>query len=573
MLTDCGTYLERGSTLELVQHMERHHELSAVTGFGLFMESGLQGDQKQSVWNPIYRSWQIMDYEGQSLSQSGAFAEMGFMLVLPGPLQFCRSSAIFSDGGVVDEYLQVARGATPHEDWKILLRSNLRLTEDRILAFAMVCARKDRISKTGFVPSARFYVDSQTETLPLLIQRRRWTNGTLAALWTILSTKMDDLWAHPHLSFRYKFTVHLVLLFEASMILLPLLSPFITCINIYLATQENLAAGRWWTAFYWLSYLLFVGVHFRNRFHTATYTLFNMTTFLTLVLILAKYASALMEFDMSTKWLIMSATACVSIMLSLAAMVGAIAYGRQSSFWRIVVHAPLGLLCSVFSVTVWSQYNVARFHDCSWGTRPSAAQLRTDDQIDIQNSMSATSSETDCLSDGPSPVAGNLRERHAFPIKRAAVDSKWEAADEKRHQQIRLWSRLSIWLERKVIAFFSFMSGDADYIEVDGKVDVHYQMVLKRYGVWALLTLIGVNLGGTISIWIMLATLGTKATSRVCMALLASVVTMSSVFGIVKVIINFVYAFKWWRQKGKVSLRTRSSSDTLAVKCVQIKSV
>ncbi|CAM5999648.1 unnamed protein product [Sphagnum balticum] len=91
-----------------------------------------------------------------------------------------------------------------------LLEGSLLLAEDRILSYAMPMKSKRPDAYTTFVPNAIFYFEAETDSEPLIAQRRRWTNGTVAGyMWLLKHRKLfASTWTNTFrlslLSLRYR---------------------------------------------------------------------------------------------------------------------------------------------------------------------------------------------------------------------------------------------------------------------------------------------------------------------------------------------------------------------------------
>ena len=75
-----------------------------------------------------------------------------------------------------------------------LVQGNLKIAEDRILSCLLVLCDKEGGGawETHWVPSTTFFFEAETTLKDLVLQRRRWLNGTTAGyLWML---KQPVLW-------------------------------------------------------------------------------------------------------------------------------------------------------------------------------------------------------------------------------------------------------------------------------------------------------------------------------------------------------------------------------------------
>jgi hypothetical protein len=144
------------------------------------------------------------------------------------------------------------------------IEGSLLLAEDRVLSYAIVIKSGRSSAHTSFVPNALFYFEAETEAEPLLAQRRRWINGTVAGyIWLLQHWRIMD--------------VNIVNIIRLMLILLQVLiygivaiSPSLWAIGMHfsLSTVFPNVSNKYsdWTVWcYILFYILFVYRHTEYR--------------------------------------------------------------------------------------------------------------------------------------------------------------------------------------------------------------------------------------------------------------------------------------------------------------------
>lgn len=128
---------------------------------------------------------------------NGMHALAGFLPVVPGPCGLFRASAI-----TVPILARVRDICTSSPETDGLVQGNLKIAEDRILSYLLVLVSPNPGNpspgvtpkasaaikgwETHWVPSTVFYFEAESTLKELVLQRRRWLNGTVAGyLWLL----------------------------------------------------------------------------------------------------------------------------------------------------------------------------------------------------------------------------------------------------------------------------------------------------------------------------------------------------------------------------------------------------
>ena len=174
--TDAFTLFNKSCVYHLLQHMEEHPSTAVVTGRQRVMSKKQQGSSERLLsMGTLLRMVQQFDFETSNVVYVGAFSLGGFLPVVPGPCGMYRASVLLQPA-VRDWYFDIVN-QEPNKTGLVL--GNLRIAEDRILTYSVVLKAQVE-SYMRFVPLAIFYFEAETDLRQLLLQRRRWINGSVA---------------------------------------------------------------------------------------------------------------------------------------------------------------------------------------------------------------------------------------------------------------------------------------------------------------------------------------------------------------------------------------------------------
>jgi len=218
MSTDAGTLFAPFCLAELWEHMDTHPSCAACTGHQRIMSKNDQADPNRSdaetYAEGFLRAVQGYDFESGLCVFNGMHALAGFLPVVPGPCGFFRAAALTDS--IIEQVRTIC--TTPARD-DGLVQGNLKIAEDRILSYLLLLADdaqgkgsasvgRERLLaggggtqwQTGWVPSTKFFFEAETTLKELVLQRRRWLNGTQAGYIWLLSNRA--LW-HAVCSMRF----------------------------------------------------------------------------------------------------------------------------------------------------------------------------------------------------------------------------------------------------------------------------------------------------------------------------------------------------------------------------------
>jgi cellulose synthase/poly-beta-1,6-N-acetylglucosamine synthase-like glycosyltransferase len=197
--TDCGTLYAPFCIAELMYHLDKNKRCAAATGHQRIMDKFDQGDptsvDAETFVQTALRNVQGYDFESGLCTFNGMHALAGFLPVVPGPCGMFRAAAL------TDEIISTVRdivSSPPELDG--LIQGNLKIAEDRILSYLLVLVEPKEASlsqqsgykvgksnwETHWVPTTVFFFESEDNLKELVLQRRRWLNGTTAGyIWLI----------------------------------------------------------------------------------------------------------------------------------------------------------------------------------------------------------------------------------------------------------------------------------------------------------------------------------------------------------------------------------------------------
>lgn len=391
--TDCSTLFHKGCLMKLVDYMEKHPDCAVCTGRQRVMTKEMQGSPEESWFSvaSMLRHAQRFDYEASFVCYTGTFSAVGFLPVVPGPCGLYRTESLIptkEDGGyegsASDWYFDVVN---TDPDVSGLILGNLRIAEDRVLSYSVVFkARKPSVM--GLVPQAVFYFEAETTIKSLVLQRRRWINGTWAGYWYLAIQ-------HPHLVFDSayiniftKFCVWLLLFCQLAIYFVVALAPsiFLGALRLTLSLITQDYGDSWLLIAFWvilvLMYLYFIWHH-----HTNVYLgyLFNLWLLFSAILSISSIAGfvvyvvknrRLLHPDIISNPSFKSADWCdaltiyiVVVILIFPMLIAIIADGRKSIILMIRSVVPYYVVLPMV-VGFFTAYSFSRCWDLTWGNRP-----------------------------------------------------------------------------------------------------------------------------------------------------------------------------------------------------------
>ena len=377
-LTDAFTFYSKTCIYYLVKDLDRNPDLAAVTGRQRLMTRRQQGSG-ESVFSFAYalRNVQLFDFELANAVYNGAFSLGGLLPVIPGPCGLYRASDLLQDQ-VRDAYFKVVN-EEPHKTGLIL--GNLRIAEDRILSYFSITKLEER-KRMAFNLLAVFYFEGELNLQSLILQRRRWINGSIAGYIYLLFHNFTDF-KNWNANIIRKIYIWILLMGQFLIYCLISVVPGISIKILYSAIDYFLGyyGVKDWSLklmsifiVLWAVYIAHVIIHNRKRF---VYLIWYLLIFLSVLTSVASYASIIHYFLMIHTDELIDVAKSGNVVMGVALIVMIAPFflslclsGRAHSFLYMVKSFIYYMLLLPLLVGWLPSYAYARTWDLTWGNRP-----------------------------------------------------------------------------------------------------------------------------------------------------------------------------------------------------------
>lgn len=206
VLLDAGTQPSRDSIYHLWKSFDLHPNVGGACGE---IKAGL-GKGWSKLLNPLVAA-QNFEYKMSNILDKPLESVFGFISVLPGAFSAYRYIALQNDingQGPLEKYF---KGEHLHDSNAGIFTANMYLAEDRILCYELV-AKRNQNWLLKYVKSAEAETDVPDSLAELVLQRRRWLNGSFfAAVYALAHT--FNIWRSGHSLLR-KLALHLEFLYQ-----------------------------------------------------------------------------------------------------------------------------------------------------------------------------------------------------------------------------------------------------------------------------------------------------------------------------------------------------------------------
>lgn len=206
VLLDAGTQPAHDSVYHLWKTFDDNTRIGGACGE---IRAGL-GKAGHKLVNPLVAA-QNFEYKMSNILDKPMESVFGFISVLPGAFSAYRYAALQNNEageGPLEKYF---KGETLHDRGAGLFTANMYLAEDRILCFELV-AKRQSAWLLKYVKSAHAVTDVPESLAELILQRRRWLNGSFfAAIYSM--SHFANLWHSSH-SFTRKAILHLEFMYQ-----------------------------------------------------------------------------------------------------------------------------------------------------------------------------------------------------------------------------------------------------------------------------------------------------------------------------------------------------------------------
>ena len=374
--TDAFTLFGPTCLYHLVNTLDNNETYSAATGRQRVMSRDQQGTYEPTLSIAyMLRMVQMYDFELANAVYNGAFSIGGCLPVIPGPCGLYRSSDVLQDA-VRDWYFNVI--AEEPENTGLIL-GNLKIAEDRILTYSSVLKTKD-VKYMAFVSLAVFYFEAELSLERLILQRRRWINGSIAGYIYLLFTNSEHIRKWKVNFFRKSYIYFLLLcqfLIYCSVAIAPAYSLRMLHYSLDYLFQvlniDNTDVGIL-TTIGWILYLSHILVHSKNKYNTYIMNLLLLLTYCTSVL---SFAAIIYYVFIDTNESLMDLLTSGSVVLYLSLFVffgpfvlALLLSLRGHSIMNMFKAFIPYLLFLHMLITWFGSYAYSRTWDLTWGNRP-----------------------------------------------------------------------------------------------------------------------------------------------------------------------------------------------------------
>lgn len=180
VLLDAGTKPGGNS----IYHLWKAFDLEPMCAGACGEIKAMLGTAGKHLFNPLVAT-QNFEYKMSNILDKPLESAFGFISVLPGAFSAYRYVALQNDKNGQGPLCSYFKGETLHGTGAGIFESNMYLAEDRILCFELVTKRNCHWI-LQYVKSANGETDVPSDVTELILQRRRWLNGSFfAAIYAI----------------------------------------------------------------------------------------------------------------------------------------------------------------------------------------------------------------------------------------------------------------------------------------------------------------------------------------------------------------------------------------------------
>lgn len=206
ILLDAGTQPGHDSIYHLWKAFDSHADVGGACG----EIKAMLGPGGKNLLNPLIAA-QNFEYKMSNILDKPLESVFGFISVLPGAFSAYRYVALQNDVNGIGPLEKYFKGETLHDSGAGIFTANMYLAEDRILCFELV-AKRGCSWKLKYVKSSAAETDVPDHLSELVMQRRRWLNGSFfAAIYS--SVHFYRIWRSSH-SIGRKLFFHLEFIYQ-----------------------------------------------------------------------------------------------------------------------------------------------------------------------------------------------------------------------------------------------------------------------------------------------------------------------------------------------------------------------
>ena len=374
--TDAFTLYNTTCLYHLVETLDNNEQYSAATGRQRVMSRDQQGTFESTLsLGYLLRMVQMFDFELANAVYNGAFSLGGCLPVIPGPCGLYRGSDVLQDA-VRDWYFNVV-SVDPDETGLVL--GNLKIAEDRILTYSSVLKTKD-VKYMAFVSLSVFYFEAELSLERLILQRRRWINGSIAGYIYLLFTDSKHLLEWKTNTFRKLYI--LFLLFCQFIIYCSVaIAPAYSLRMVYYSTDYLLSKLGYQnieaiilTTLAVVVYIAHIVIHSKKKFQFFIMHLLLLLSFVTSILsITAIIYYVFIDYQGSLFELLGEGTIVLYVVLFVffgPFILSLLLSSRGHSLMNMLKAFIPYLLFLHMMISWFGSYAYARVWDLTWGNRP-----------------------------------------------------------------------------------------------------------------------------------------------------------------------------------------------------------
>lgn len=206
VLLDAGTRPGNHAIYHLWKAFDKNSQIAGACG----EIAAALGKGYSKLFNPLVAA-QNFEYKMSNILDKPSESVFGFITVLPGAFSAYRYEALQNDAngeGPLEKYFKGEK----LEGQGGIFSANMYLAEDRILCWELV-AKRNCNWVLKYVKSAKAHTDVPEHLSELILQRRRWLNGSFfAAIYA--QVHMFGIWRTSH-SLARKLWMHIEFLYQA----------------------------------------------------------------------------------------------------------------------------------------------------------------------------------------------------------------------------------------------------------------------------------------------------------------------------------------------------------------------
>ena len=368
---DAYTLLFEDSLYNLIKHLKNNKDCIACSGRLLTREI----TENYFSNSNILKDTQYYNYEYSNLTFNGILSYIGFLPVIPGACAFFKSKHLLKDK-VRNYYFDMYK----QENKSSLVMDNMKIVEDRILSCSLLFNNDSYDCKTQIAPDVFFNVNHEMTLRGLILQRRRWNNGSFFTFfYYILSLKTFYNWNASLLrkSLTYIFFVlqflQALLSYFSVIIIVYIIRISVIFLEKYYFDEKYLKYVESYYGYFVIIFLYYFNtlIHFFQKYNTFYINfLYGFSMILSVVIHLSIFMSTYLFFDFDY---LFKYNNIIIVIFYLTYFFPYITLLLMCDFKRLYIFTTKTLFyflnINLFSMII-PTYSISRFWDLTWGNKP-----------------------------------------------------------------------------------------------------------------------------------------------------------------------------------------------------------